>query len=100
MSGSISVITGPMFAGKTKRMLKLVKAASLYKTCALFKHAAEEGGHTFIVGHDGKREPAIKTTSLLKYSVDMENIDVIGIDEGQWVGIFNHKICLKFLTKK
>ena len=91
MSGSISVITGPMFAGKTKRMLKLVRNASQYKSCALFKHATDDGGNTFIVGHDGQREPAIKTACLMNYSTDMENIDVIGIDEGQWVSTYIYK---------
>ena len=87
--GKLIVITGPMFAGKTTRLLREMQKASKNRKAILFKSGIDNrGGDSYIMTHDGTRMPATvlpdgeRCIATLKEI--SKNYDVIGIDEGQF----------------
>lgn len=92
-TGKIIVITGPMFAGKTTRLLKEIqKARNGNKKAVLFKSGIDNRySESEVVTHDGARLPAMilpddeRCIPVLRKAA--EEYDIIGIDEGQfWDG--------------
>ena len=84
MSGTLEVITGPMFAGKTQTLLSRVRLASarglrtgLYKPLTDTRIAAAE-----VATHAGDRMPAKWTPP--DGSAIARNLDVIAVDEIQF----------------
>ena len=77
---SITVITGPMFAGKTTYLLQLAhgREKALY-----VKHAIDTRySSDHIATHDGVQQRAYQTNDLS--SLDIAGIDTICIDEGHF----------------
>ena len=88
-NGTVQLYIGPMFSGKTQSMLELIKSASKYKRTVLIKSVID-AKEPFVIAHTGDKFPALKTDKLMPLLMDMTNIDVIGIDEGQWVCLFKN----------
>jgi thymidine kinase len=84
MSGRLEVVTGPMFSGKTERLIERLKVAqSLGHTVKAYKPKIDGRYATdAIVSHKGRRFEASP--------VDVTEIegchDTIGLDEGQFFG--------------
>ncbi len=86
------VITGPMFAGKTTRLLKEVQKASKNRSPILFRSQIDNRYSTSdVVSHDGFRLPAITLQGgegcIPALKAAASKYDVIAIDEAQfWQG--------------
>ena len=85
-AGSIEVICGSMFSGKTEELIRRLKRAQfakqkveIYKPCIDIRYSEEE-----VVSHEGHSimsTPIDSPTSMLLLSSDVE---VVGIDEAQF----------------
>ena len=87
----ITLITGPMFAGKTTELLRQLKVhQEAGQKCVLIKHASDNrySAQAEVVTHDGLTAEAIECNSLTNMpDEDMSQCmasHVIGIDEGQF----------------
>lgn len=84
--GSIEVITGPMFSGKTEELIRRVSRAEIAQIpYMLFKPMFDTRySETEIVSHDNKRigaKPVMDAREILGLSVDAS---IVGIDEAQF----------------
>jgi thymidine kinase len=85
-SGSISIIFGPMFSGKTGEMFRVVRRYTVAKKkCMVVKYSkdtryAVEEAST----HDHFKMPATPAIRLADVREEALLCDVIGIDEGQF----------------
>jgi thymidine kinase len=93
MMGGIQLILGPMFAGKTTELFRMLNRWKISgRSCVLVKHKSDlryvddEDTSSTVFSHDGDTFPAL---SLEKFSQDLDHqfasSHVIGIDEGQFV---------------
>lgn len=89
---SLDIIIGPMFSGKSSRILSIVSRYEAIKTPILvIKHSSDtryEYGETDIVTHDQRRIPCISTADLFQDRV-LNRIglyQVIIVDEAQFFG--------------
>lgn len=90
-SGSIHLIVGPMFAGKTTALLQRVEEeASTGRRVALVKSDKDTRyGLSSIVSHDGRQMPCWAVPSLASFrsqigEEEYAKVDLIGIDEAQF----------------
>lgn len=89
--GSLEVICGSMFSGKTEELLRRLRRAEYAKQNVLtIKHKIDDRkGHSYVASHDGRERLAFEIENA-KSSVDMilnlanRNIEVVGIDEVQF----------------
>lgn len=82
--GEIILITGCMFSGKTSELIKRCNTFKKEGKNVLFVKFISDTRYAedTLVSHDQVRVPAVSVLSLDILSVD--DIDVIGIDEGQF----------------
>lgn len=91
--GKLVLITGPMFSGKTSRLIELLEREILAgRNTLLFKPEIDKRyDTTFVTTHKGMRLPAIVLNTdndgVKKMYELSKNVDVIGIDEAQF---WNH----------
>lgn len=86
--GNISLILGPMFSGKTSELFRRIRRERIAKKkCLIIKYAHDnrysvEQAST----HDLFKMDCISAVYLndIKDCSEIENVDVIGIDEGQF----------------
>lgn len=97
MKGTIEVICGPMFSGKTEELIKRVRRCGFAKQdCVIFKPSIDNRySAKDVASHDGKIHPAITVQDTDELEVALENIraanqgelpDVVGIEEVQFFG--------------
>jgi len=86
--GSLEVICGSMFSGKTEELMKRLRRAEYAKQNVLtIKHKIDiRGRHAYITSHDGRERFAFsvenKNESLEKIlDLANKNISVVGLDE-------------------
>lgn len=88
MAGALEVIVGPMFSGKTAEMLRRVRRHLLAgRQCKVIKYKRDlRYSADDVVTHDGTSMPAHACEMLMEEQLlaDIQNIPVIGIDEGQF----------------
>jgi thymidine kinase len=86
MNGSIELIIGPMFAGKTTELLRCLKRHKISKKrCLLIKAEKDKRySENNVSSHDAEQMTAITVNDLFKIENTIFNYDVIGIDEGQF----------------
>lgn len=91
ISGSIELIVGPMFAGKSSELLKRVIHAEAggYKVTVVKSDVDGRYSKTEVVTHDGTRRHCHAVPSLMNFrsvagKVDYSSADVIAIDEAQF----------------
>ncbi len=95
--GKLIIITGPMFSGKTSRLIELLEREMLAgRNTLLFKPEIDKRyDTTYVTTHKGIRLPAIvlpvNDEGVDKMRNLSENVDVIGIDEAQF---WNHNSTL------
>jgi len=93
VGGTIEVIAGPMFSGKTEELLRRMRRASLAKQEVLLFKPERDNRHdtTDVVSHDARRQPATAAADAAALEAEVERLesrgalaDVIGIDEVQF----------------
>ena len=86
--GSLEVICGPMFSGKSEELIRRLKRAQIAKQHVLTcKHSLDDRYMIeCIISHDGNKleaEAIEDISDLIRLGLD-NKINVIGIDEVQW----------------
>jgi thymidine kinase len=97
-TGSLIVITGSMFSGKTEELIRRVRRA-LYarRSVQVFKHAIDtRSGRTEIRSHNGvpHEATAVSKSEALLEKVD-ETTDVVAIEEAQFFDEGIVEVCRK-----
>ena len=85
-AGSIEVICGSMFSGKTEELIRRLKRAKfakqkveIYKPCIDVRYSDVE-----VVSHDAHSIPSIPISSPAKMLEIAADVEVVGIDEAQF----------------
>ena len=85
-AGSIEVICGSMFSGKTEELIRRMKRAQfakqsikIYKPCIDVRYSEED-----VVSHDAHSIPSTPIDSPAKMLEMIGQVEVIGIDEAQF----------------
>ena len=83
--GSIEVICGSMFSGKTEELIRRLKRAKIAnQKIQIFKPSLDSRNNEYIESHDKNRIKSLTVkTSYDVYDIG-KDFDVIGIDEGQF----------------
>eukprot|EP00043_Microstomoeca_roanoka_P008601 m.82725 g.82725 ORF g.82725 m.82725 type:complete len:253 (-) comp14314_c2_seq1:39-797(-) len=86
LQGSIHLVCGPMFSGKTTELLRRMKRFSLAKSrCMLIKYAKDNRySLDGVVTHDMQQSAAVCCSKLSEVEEKAKEFDVLGIDEGQF----------------
>jgi len=97
-SGSIEVVCGSMFSGKTEELIRRLKRARIAKqNVQIFKPSVDiRYSDTDVVSHDESAIPSTpidSSNSLLLLVGD--NVDVVGIDEAQFIDDDLAHVCVK-----
>lgn len=98
--GSLSVICGPMFSGKSRELIRLMHIAEIAgQHAVLFKPRIDTRySHTDISSHDGIRKHAHTVDTALEILTVLHEYpglpEVIGIDEGQFFDRGLPDVCL------
>ncbi|WP_058486034.1 thymidine kinase [Defluviitalea phaphyphila] len=100
--GSLEVICGPMFSGKSEELIRRLRRAKIAKQNVLvFKPKIDNRyENEYVCSHDGNNIKAINITNseeILEY-IDAET-DVIGIDEVQFLEGDIVSICRKLVKE-
>ena len=87
-AGSLEVICGPMFSGKSEELIRRLRRAKIAKQrVVVFKHKIDDRYHdTYVTSHNGTQLHAYATpdcTEILTI-VKKEHYTVVGIDEVQF----------------
>ncbi|KAM3145845.1 hypothetical protein pb186bvf_002140 [Paramecium bursaria] len=85
--GSITLIFGPMFSGKTSELMRLVKRFTIAERKVLVLNYANDcrySDESVISTHDKTHFKAIKITQLSDIERQCTHYDVVAIDEGQF----------------
>eukprot|EP00762_Andalucia_godoyi_P000692 ANDGO_05408.mRNA.1 Thymidine kinase len=84
--GHIQLIIGPMFAGKSTELMRRIRRYNVAKKrCVLIKFKADTRySAECMATHDRQTIAAKGALTLAEVETDVEHVDVIGIDEGQF----------------
>jgi thymidine kinase len=84
--GYLEIFIGPMFSGKTSKLIDLYKQYSFCNIpLAVINHSSDTRyDDTMLSTHDKVMIPCIQTPILTLVTNDMMNVDVILINEGQF----------------
>ena len=84
--GWIEVITGSMFSGKTEELIRRLKRAKLAnQKVKIFKHALDNrSSMDELVSHDDNSIPSMSVSSAKEIVGHTTDVEVVGIDEGQF----------------
>lgn len=93
-TGSLEVICGPMFSGKSEELIRRLRRATIAKQkTGVFKHSLDNlrSDCEAIVSHGGSIVEALSTSSSESIAtiVEQSDVEVVGIDEIQF---FDHDI--------
>lgn len=99
--GSIEVICGAMFSGKTEELIRRIRRAQLARLdVAMFKHGMDNRYHqTDIISHDHnsiESMPVTHSSAILSFSGTTK---VIGIDEAQFFDNGLPEVCNKLANE-
>ena len=85
-AGSIEVICGSMFSGKTEELIRRLKRAQfakqtveIYKPCIYVRYSDDE-----VVSHDSHSIPSTPIDSPASMLLLSSDVEVVGIDEAQF----------------
>ena len=101
-SGSIEVICGSMFSGKTEELIRRIKRARIAKQkVEIYKPSIDiRYSETEVVSHDStaiKSTPIESSNSLLLLVED--DVDVVGIDEAQFIDNDLAHVCVELANR-
>ncbi len=89
-AGSLEVICGSMFSGKTEELIRrLVRARIARQTVLAFKPAIDDRyGRDHVTSHNGQRIPSLEVDTAAEILEHVRaDTRVIGIDEAQFLGM-------------
>jgi thymidine kinase len=94
-TGSIEVVCGSMFSGKTEELIRRLRRAEIAKQkVAIFKPAIDmRFGNDHIVSHNEQKLRSIPVRSAKEILENSDEAQVIGIDEGQFFDADLIKVC-------
>lgn len=86
-SGSLTIIIGPMFSGKTTELLRLInRAKRASKKCMVIKYIKDVRYGDEVVTHDlVEHQAGYKCNDLKTLNDKIADYDVIAIDEGSFI---------------
>tara|TARA_A100001011_G_scaffold246238_1_gene254496 strand:+ start:174 stop:719 length:546 start_codon:yes stop_codon:yes gene_type:complete len=95
--GTIEVICGPMFSGKTEELIRrLVRGQIAKKNVSIFKNAVDNRySDEYVVSHNQNKikcQPIKEAKEIFNYS---KEIDIVGIDETQFFDLSIIDVCNK-----
>ena len=96
--GWIEVIVGPMFSGKSEELIRRLKRAEIARQrVQIFKPVIDQRyAHTDIVSHSGFELPSeIVRNANEVFEKVQARTEVVGIDEGQFLGDGLVDICMR-----
>ena len=98
--GSLTVICGCMFSGKTGRLIELLEAERVTGRCVVAcKHRLDARyDATRLATHDGQSFPAVATRNAAEVLSRAAEADVVGIDEAQFFGRPLTAVCQTLLS--
>ena len=84
--GYLELIIGPMFSGKTSKLLEIYKQCKLCNINVLVVNYSGDTRYPELSTHDKRTIPCIKAISIqdILDNHDIENVDTILINEGQF----------------
>ncbi|MCK5633072.1 thymidine kinase [bacterium] len=99
--GTLEVVCGPMFSGKSEELIRRLRRAQIAKLNVLTCKHALDNRHTIecVVTHNGnklKAEALSSVEDILRLGQE-KNIDVVGIDEVQWFDNYIISIICKLI---
>lgn len=99
--GSIEVICGAMFSGKTEELIRRIRRAQLARLdIAMFKHETDNRYHqTDVISHDRNRIKSIPVTHSSAILSLAGTARVVGIDEAQFFDRGLPRVCNKLANK-
>ncbi|RKD19568.1 thymidine kinase [Pelobium manganitolerans] len=101
LGGSVEVICGSMFSGKTEELIRRLKRAQIAKQqIEIFKPKTDTRyDETAVVSHDANfihSTPVDHSSAILLYG---GNSQVVGIDEAQFFDLELPEVCIKLANK-
>ena len=86
--GWLEVICGPMFSGKSEELIRRLRRAEIAgQRVVIFKPLIDDRyDATDVVSHAGARMRAVPVTSVAQIVEHATGLDVVGIDEAQFLG--------------
>jgi thymidine kinase len=99
VGGTIEVITGPMFSGKTEELLRRMRRAAIAKQaiCLIKPLRDDRHGTTDVVSHDARRQTAIAVERAEDIERHIDNLDrrpeVVVVDEVQFFDLEVVDVC-------
>jgi len=100
-NGSVEVIVGPMFSGKSDRLIYILRQAiyARHKVQAFKPIKDDRRGEDTINTYDGISFPATQVGSSEDILTSLEpGVDVIGIDEGNFFDMNLTEVCKKLAS--
>lgn len=101
--GYLEIFIGPMFSGKTSKLIDLYKQYSFCNIpLAVINHSSDTRyNNTMLSTHDKIMIPCIQTSTLTRVTNDMASVDVILINEGQFFDdLYDFAVDMLKLNKK
>ena len=95
--GSIEVICGSMFSGKTEELIRRIKKAKIekFKTIIFKPKIDSRNNSDFISTHNNNKYKAFTVSNENEILIESKKYQVIGIDEAQFFGKSLVGICNK-----
>jgi thymidine kinase len=99
--GSIEVICGSMFSGKTEELIRRLKRVKIANQKAeIFKPTVDTRYHTTeIVSHDTNAIQSTPVDNSQAILLLAQNVDVVGIDEAQFFDAEIGNVCEQLATR-
>ena len=89
-TGSIEVIVGPMYAGKSEEVIRRINRAKIagLKVLAFKPQIDDRYSKDNITSHNGKKAEcyAVRDTDEIRRCIENEEFDILAIDEVQFLG--------------
>lgn len=99
--GSVEVIAGSMFSGKTEELIRRLRRASIAGLkVEIFKPAIDKRySDNFVISHDKNRIPSTAVENASMILLLSTDVDVIGVDEAQFFDGAIVEVCKTLANK-
>ncbi len=99
--GSLEIITGSMFSGKTEELIRRLKRAKIAKqNVKIFKPDFDNRySSNKVISHDSNKIKSISVKNSEEILQHLEKVEVVGIDEAQFFDENLYNICNELANK-